>query len=64
MAAQKKWVQKAIQKPGALRKQVGVKPGQDIPVSTLQSLAKKPGKTGQRARLALTMRSWHHGGKK
>ena len=63
MATQKKWMQKAVQKPGALRKSVGVKPGQKIPVSTLDSLAKKPGITGKRARLALTFRKFNHGGK-
>ncbi|MCM8781740.1 MAG: hypothetical protein NC828_01620 [Candidatus Omnitrophica bacterium] len=51
-----KWIQKAIKRPGALRKQVGVKEGEKIPISTLQELAKKGGKTGKRARLALTLR--------
>jgi len=54
--AQKKWIQKAIKKKGALRKTVGVKKGKKIPVSTLKRLAKKGGKTGKRARLALTLR--------
>tara|TARA_B100001013_G_scaffold340793_1_gene264464 strand:- start:119 stop:313 length:195 start_codon:yes stop_codon:yes gene_type:complete len=50
------WIQGAIKKPGALRKQLGTKPGKDIPLKTLQKAAKKGGKLGERARLALTLR--------
>lgn len=50
-----KWIQKAIKKPGALRKQLGAKPGQPIPTGKLAAAAKKPGKLGQRARLAKTL---------
>ena len=56
MANDKKWIQKAIQKPGALRKALGVKAGKDIPKGKLEAAAKKKGKTGQRARLAETLR--------
>ncbi len=52
----KKWIQKAIKKPGALRKELGVKKGKDIPMSKLKAAAKKKGKIGQRARLAETLR--------
>jgi hypothetical protein len=51
-----KWIQKAIKAPGALRKSLGAKPGKPIPVSKLASAAAKPGKLGQRARLAQTLR--------
>ena len=51
-----KWIQKAIKKPGALRKSLGVKAGQDIPAKKLAAAAKKPGKMGQRARLAETLK--------
>ena len=51
-----KWIQKAIKKPGALRKEMGVKAGEKIPAKALAAAAKKPGKTGQRARLAQTLR--------
>ena len=51
-----KWIQKAIKKPGALRKQLGAKPGQPIPAGKLAAAAKKPGKIGQRARLAQTLK--------
>lgn len=55
----KKWIQKAIKKPGALRKTLGVKKGKDIPVSKLRKAAKGEGvskKTEKRAELALTLR--------
>ena len=54
--AGKKWIQDAIKKPGALRKELGVKEGKTIPAKTLASAAKKPGKIGQRARLAQTLK--------
>lgn len=52
----KKWIQDAIQKPGALRKQMGVKKGETIPAAALEKAAKAPGKLGQRARLAKTLK--------
>jgi hypothetical protein len=51
-----KWIQKAIKKPGALRKELGVKEGKTIPAKKLDVAAKKSGKTGQRARLAETLK--------
>lgn len=51
-----KWIQKAIKKPGALRKSLGIKTGKTIPAKTLQKTAKKGGKLGQRARLAVTLK--------
>jgi len=50
-----KWIQKAVKKPGALRKSMGVKEGQKIPAGKLAKAAKAPGKMGQRARLAQTL---------
>ena len=50
-----KWIQKAIKKPGALKKSLGVKEGQKIPAKKLAAAAKAPGKLGQRARLAKTL---------
>ena len=50
-----KWIQKAIKKPGALRKELGAKEGKPIPAKKLAAAAKKPGKMGQRARLAQTL---------
>lgn len=54
--AKKKWIQKAINKPGALHKQLGVPSGKKIPADKLSAAAKKSGKIGQRARLARTLR--------
>ena len=51
----KKFIQKAIKKPGSLRKSLNVKKGEKIPVSKLRAAAKKPGKLGQRARFAITL---------
>lgn len=51
-----KWIQKAVKKPGALRKSLGVKAGEKIPAKKLAAAAKKPGKIGQRARLAETLK--------
>lgn len=51
-----KWIQDAIKKPGALRKELGVKEGQKIPSGKLTKAAKAPGKLGQRARLAKTLK--------
>lgn len=51
-----KWIQKAIKKPGALRKALGVKENETIPAKKLAEAAKKPGKMGQRARLAQTLK--------
>ena len=54
-AKKEKWIQEAIKKPGALRKQLGVKEGETIPKKKLAAAAKKEGKLGQRARLAQTL---------
>jgi hypothetical protein len=53
-----KWIQKAIKKPGALRSSLGVKEGKTIPAKKLAAAAKKPGVTGQRARLAETLKGF------
>ena len=45
-----KWIQKAIKKPGALRKSLGIKKGEKIPAKKLGAAAKKKGKIGQRAK--------------
>ena len=54
--ATKNWIAGAIKKPGALRKELGAKPGKPIPAKKLAAAAKKPGKLGQRARLAETLK--------
>ena len=52
----KDFIQKAIKKPGALRKSFGIKKVEKIPASKLKAAAKKKGKMGQRARLAITLK--------
>jgi hypothetical protein len=56
MAKHGKWIQEAVKHPGALRKELGVKAGEKIPAKKLARAAKAPGKLGQRARLAETLR--------
>jgi hypothetical protein len=50
-----KWIQKAIKKPGALHKQLGVAEGKNIPQSKINAAAGKGGTLGRRARLAKTL---------
>ena len=56
-----KWIKEAIKKPGALREALGAKKGKPIPAKKLAAAAKKPGKMGQRARLAQTLRKMKRG---
>ena len=51
------WIKGAIKHPGALRSELGAKPGKPIPAGKLKAAAKSKGKLGQRARLAETLRS-------
>jgi hypothetical protein len=50
------WIKGAVKKPGQLHKDLGVPQGQKIPASKLAAAAKRPGKVGQRARFAQTMK--------
>ena len=59
MSKPKNWVAGAIKKPGALREQLHVKAGEKIPAKKLAVAAKAPGKLGQRARLAQTLKKMH-----
>jgi len=59
----KKWIQKAIKKPGALRMYVKRRFGEEgftksgcIKASVLRELAKRNDRIGKRARLAITLR--------
>lgn len=58
--ADKKWIQDAIKKPGALHKQLRVPKGKKIPKKKLQLATKKGGKLGRRARLAMTLADFAH----
>jgi uncharacterized protein RhaS with RHS repeats len=55
-AKEGKWIQSAVKKPGALREQLGVKGKKPIPAKMLDKATKAPGKLGQRARLAKTLK--------
>lgn len=54
-----KWIQKAIKRPGQLHRDLGVPQGKTIPSSKIQAAAKRPGKVGQRARFAETLKGMH-----
>jgi hypothetical protein len=54
----KNWIADAIKKPGALRASLGVKKREKIPAGKLAKAAKAPGKMGQRARLAQTLKGF------
>jgi hypothetical protein len=53
-----KWIQKAVKHPGALRESLHVPMEKNIPAKALNKAAKAPGKLGQRARLAKTLRGF------
>jgi hypothetical protein len=53
-----KWIQKAIKHPGALKESLHVPMGKNIPAKKLEKAAKAPGKLGQRARLAKTLKGF------
>ncbi len=50
------WIAGAIKHPGALHRQMGVPDGKTIPAGRLKKAAAAPGKLGQRARLAVTLK--------
>jgi hypothetical protein len=56
MASKKNWIAGAIKHSGALHKQMGVPADKKIPAAALAKAAKAPGKLGQRARLAQTLK--------
>ncbi len=59
------WIAGAIKHPGALHKELGVPAGKKIPAGKLRAAAKAGGKEGKRARLAETLKGFHHkGGRK
>lgn len=49
-------MQNIAPKKGALRAQLHIKKNKTIPLDTLKAAARKPGKLGERARLALIYR--------
>jgi hypothetical protein len=53
------WISGAVKHPGALHAELHVPQGEKIPAAKLASAAKAPGKLGQRARLAQTLKGMH-----
>lgn len=53
-----KWIQKAIAKPGALRKSLGVPADKNIPASKLVVKSTDTAKTAKRKNLAKTLRGF------
>ena len=51
----KNWIAGAIKKPGALRRALKVKAGATISAAKLRAAAKKGGRLGRQARLAVTL---------
>lgn len=56
----KMFIAGAIKHPGALRKELHVKKGHDIPMDKLKKASHAKGKEGRRARLALTLKKLGH----
>lgn len=67
-AKKEKWIQEAIKHPGTLtttaKKANAVTDKGTIDTAWLEEQANKKGKTGQRARLAMTLKALNKGGKK
>jgi len=59
----KKWIKKAISRPGALHRALKVPKGKKIPVAKIHKAAKAKGRLGRQARLALTLRKIRRGRK-
>lgn len=57
--AKKYWIDEAIGEKGSLHRDLGISEDEEIPLSTLRQAAKMEGRTGARARLALTLRKFN-----
>ena len=62
--AGKKFIAGAIKRPGQLHRDLGVPQGKKIPEGMIQAAAQKPGKVGQRARFAETLKGLRRGGRR
>ena len=54
------WIAGAVKHPGSLHKEMGIPQGEKIPAKKLNAAAAKGGKEGERARLAKTLKGFHH----
>ena len=57
-----KWIAGAIKRPGQLHRDLGVPQKRTIPRELIRKAAKRKGKVGQRARLAITLAGFRKGG--
>lgn len=55
------WIAGATKNKGGLHRSLGVKQGKKIPLQMIEMAAKKHGKLGKQARLAMTLRKMHGG---
>lgn len=53
------FIKNAIKKPGQLHRDLGVPQGEKIPEGKLEAAEEKPGKIGQRARVAKELQGFH-----
>lgn len=60
MSAKENFIKKAIKKPGALHRDLGVPQGEKIPATKIAAAAKGSGKTAERARFAETLAKIRH----
>jgi hypothetical protein len=58
MVRRRKWIKRAVRRRGRLHRDLRVPAGRKIPTATLRRAAKRKGKIGQRARLALRLRGY------
>lgn len=54
-----KFIQKAIKRPGALHRKLGVPMGQKIPAAKVDAAAHAPGLLGKEARFAKVLKGMH-----
>lgn len=54
------WIQNAIKRPGALHRALRVKQGHKIPESKILKAEHRKGRVGKEARLAETLKHFHH----
>jgi len=55
-ASSDRWISGAVKRPGQLHRDLGIPQEEKIPSKKLEAATKRPGKVGQRARLAKTLR--------
>lgn len=53
--AKKDWIAGATSNKGGLHRSLGVPQGQKIPKAEIRAAAKRPGRAGKQARLAITL---------